>query len=476
MISRRSAMVFLLVVLVLGACLALYMKWPRSPHQVANRPEPVADRSVTLEVLELRPDAPPEGRVSWRSSPGASPGTVVRIRGHPFVHNREEVTVSIGKHRCPVMKRDEYAVVCMVPLIDPGPSTVTITTPGSEVSHPIDVQPILRLDGTAGDVTRRFLDEVESLLAQSRQDLEHSAIRAVTGRPEYPVGTAPTGGVVQQIVFLIDVSDSMKESDLGPSRLDLAKKTITDLLRQTVDTAETVSTTSQGMVLQYRVGVTPFADKGLTEKYGVPPTADLDKVARVVNALSTRPNTYIGKGLKEAAQQLGKDGGIIVLLSDGKDHSGRNSPDHPLRILGNIKEQGNIVIHTIGIGAPGQEEFDESLLQKLSQRTGGDYYHASSPDKLRQAYHRVLLQAFSQNIIANTLINTLADTHQAPLKENSKRGLAERHTLEQAVEQDTLEQALAALGRQEPSLRRLAWTSCAILMASFTHRTRSTRL
>jgi hypothetical protein len=346
-----------LVLAGLGVGFALYMMKP-----VVAPPPPVPTPSVTLEILELGPDEHGEKHPSWRRSSKASPGTVVRLCGDPLVHTRGEVSVSIGEHPCPVMKRDEHAVVCMVPPMAPGTSAVTVTTPGSEVPHPIVVQPIPRLDGTPGDVTRRFLDEVELLLAQSRQHPEHPAVRAVTGRLEDPAIGASTGGVVQQIVFLIDVSHSMKAPDLGPSRLDLAKETIIDLLRLTVRAAETVST-SQGTALQYRIGVTPFAGNGLTQKYGVPPTDDLDKVARVVDALSTHSGTSIGRGFKEAARQLGEGGGIIVLLSDGKESgSNKKSPDHPLRILGNIEEQGKIVIHTIGIGAPGHEGFDESLL------------------------------------------------------------------------------------------------------------------
>jgi hypothetical protein len=158
MISRRSATLFLLAVLVFSAC------------ERENQP-------VILEIMELRSDASPERRVWWRSSSEAAPGTVIRIRGHQLVHIRREVTVRIGKHPCPVIKRDDHAVVCMVPPMAPGTSTVTITTPGSAVSRPIVVLRIPRLGGTPGDVTRRFLDEVESLLAQRRQHLEHPARR-----------------------------------------------------------------------------------------------------------------------------------------------------------------------------------------------------------------------------------------------------------------------------------------------------------
>jgi Mg-chelatase subunit ChlD len=132
------------------------------------------------------------------------------------------VTVRIGKDPCPVIQMGDNAVVFMVPPVDPATSTVTLTAPGLEVSRKIGVQPILQFDGTPGDVTRRFLDEVEALLAQTRQHLEHPAMGAVTG------------GVVQPIVFLIDVSESMTGTDLGRPRLDLAKATITHLLRQTV--------------------------------------------------------------------------------------------------------------------------------------------------------------------------------------------------------------------------------------------------
>jgi hypothetical protein len=78
-------------------------------------------------------------------------------------------------------------------------------------------------------------------------------------------------------------------------------------------------------------------------------------------------------------------------------------------------------------------------LQELAKRTGGHYYRASSLDDLRQAYARVLVSAFSQNILANKL----ADTDRGRQIENSKRIRTVPHASGQA--QAAVKQARAIL-------------------------------
>lgn len=120
----------------------------------------------------------------------------------------------------------------------------------------------------------------------------------------------------REVVFCIDISNSMTVSDIGPSRLGKVK----DFVRRVV--AEDPS---------MQAGVAVFKGAG---ELTVPVTGDLGAVAGFVDSLSpgiqTTPGTDIEDGLAEAVQGFPENSakkGYIFLFTDGESTTGK-----PLRL------------------------------------------------------------------------------------------------------------------------------------------------
>jgi len=187
------------------------------------------------------------------------------------------------------------------------------------------------------------------------------------------------------IVIALDVSKSMLAQDAKPDRLQMAKREIEDFVNNLPGD---------------RVSLVIFAGTGfvqcpLTNDYGA-----FKMFLGDVN-VSSIPlgGTDIGTAIEKASDAFvdkGTKHKIMILITDGEDHSGRM-----LQAAAKAKERG-IVINTIGIGNPlgapipvkderGLTAFmkdragkviltkvDEAGLKKIAFDTGGSYISAQS--------------------------------------------------------------------------------------------------
>ncbi|MCF7928520.1 MAG: VWA domain-containing protein [Spirochaetales bacterium] len=161
----------------------------------------------------------------------------------------------------------------------------------------------------------------------------------------------------------------------------------------------------------------------------VPPTLDYEVVKQRLESLqimSLGDGTAIGKGLALAALHLrnsSADAKNIILLTDGEQNAGEISPDTAVRIA----EQLGIRIYTIGIGTPGDvpleftdpetggvyrgtyhSEFDEELLQKLAEETGGAYFAAAGPATLQMVFNSIdSIESTEKRMRINVIKNTI---------------------------------------------------------------------
>lgn len=206
------------------------------------------------------------------------------------------------------------------------------------------------------------------------------------------------------IVIALDVSDSMLvedvQSDGRLSRLERAKREITDLLR---------------LLKGDRIGLVAFAGAAFIE---CPLTLDYNAAEIFLQAIDTDlipiKGTAIGEALGTSIKAF-KGGNeksrAIILITDGEDNEGQG-----LAVAEQAKAAG-IAIYTIGIGrdegAPipnGEGGFrrdhqgniilsklDETSLQQIASITGGKYVHSTTGDMdLEQIYTqgiRATLQA-----------------------------------------------------------------------------------
>ena len=216
------------------------------------------------------------------------------------------------------------------------------------------------------------------------------------------------------VMLALDVSRSMIQDDIPPSRLGAAKEAALSFIhRQKADN---------------QIGVVAFA--GIAQLVQ-PPSTDPVELERAILLLTTGRGTAIGSGILTALDAIdefsqseaangsrleapsqaspGKEAeyqpDIIVLLTDGVTTTG---PD-PLDAAQEAIEQG-VRVYTIGFGTQNgsmgqgngfygggfggfggfrRRGIDEATLKEIAARTGGEYYSASSAGELQKVFDRL---------------------------------------------------------------------------------------
>src|SRR3989454_1641891 len=208
-----------------------------------------------------------------------------------------------------------------------------------------------------------------------------------------PVLPLPVPANRSAIMLALDVSGSMRSTDISPSRLEAAKSSAKAFLRS--------------LPASVRAGLVVFA--GYTALLA-PPGTEHARIEALIDGVSTARRTAIGDGLIEAVAALpgrvrpNADGtlpalpatplppGMVVLLSDGRSNAGID----PL-LAADLASQQQVTVYTVGVGARVTPDnawtiggtLDEETLQAMASRTGGTYYHASSAQGLHDVYRKL---------------------------------------------------------------------------------------
>lgn len=184
----------------------------------------------------------------------------------------------------------------------------------------------------------------------------------------------------------LDVSLSMKAEDIRPSRLEKAKRDVSELLRK-------LSGDRVGMIV---FAGDAFVQFPLTTDYAA---ADLFLSAIDVDAVPI-PGTMIGSAIEVALKSFSKDAPTqkaIVIVSDGENTEGD--------VLGAVEDakKAGIRVYAVGMGTTDGgpipvnnqsgnrvdykrdmsgsivlSKLDESMLQQIAATTGGTYHRATS--------------------------------------------------------------------------------------------------
>jgi len=180
------------------------------------------------------------------------------------------------------------------------------------------------------------------------------------------------------LMFALDVSNSMLSADINPTRLSAAKELIKNLV-QALDVN--------------RVGLIVFADKALLQ---LPMTHDTKAAEMYINEVNTdaipQQGTSIGDALAQCDRSLNLNEykyKTVVLISDGEDHD-----NNAISVAKQLRENG-VVVYCIGAGTPegsifkeaGSNQYmtdengnkvisrlNESLLKNIASITGGDFF------------------------------------------------------------------------------------------------------
>jgi Ca-activated chloride channel family protein len=225
----------------------------------------------------------------------------------------------------------------------------------------------------------------------------------------------------QTIVLAVDVSRSMRATDMKPSRLEAAQAAVKNFV--------------ENLPPQVRVGIVTFAG---TAEVVQTPTHNRDDLIAAVDRFQLQRRTATGSGLLAALSLLLPDSGVdleaevydsafsrrsgalrldstpesprkdlapvppgsytagaIVLLSDGRRTTG---PD-PLMAARMAAERG-VRVHTVGFGTKEGGlvdfedtvvfmRFDEQALKAIAGITEAEYFHAGSADDLQKVYRNL---------------------------------------------------------------------------------------
>lgn len=208
---------------------------------------------------------------------------------------------------------------------------------------------------------------------------------AALARPRWGTEVQITSRLGVQVIVALDVSTSMLAEDVKPSRLARAKLTVEELMNR-------MHSGELGLVLFSGAAFVQF-----------PLTADFTTARSFLKYASprsiSRPGTVLDEAIRVAVKgfpaEIARDR-IILLLTDGEGHEG-----NPLAAAQAAANQG-VSIYAIGFGSdvgepiPIRDEngtlagykkdaqgntvlsrLDETILQEMTNRTGGRYFRAS---------------------------------------------------------------------------------------------------
>ena len=237
-----------------------------------------------------------------------------------------------------------------------------------------------------------------------------------------PTARIKLPSVQETIILAMDVSGSMRATDVHPNRL--------------VASQEAAKAFVAGLPRTVRIGVVSFAG---TAAIVQPPTFSREDVVAAIDRFQLQRGTAIGSGLVLSLASLFPDDGIdlsqitgqrampvapgekkekkpfvpvepgsyssaaIILLTDGQRTTG---PD-PMEAAKMAAERG-VKVYTVGVGTKNGEiigfegwsmrvRLDEDTLKNIANATRANYFYAGTADDLKQVY-----QGLSSRLVVET--------------------------------------------------------------------------
>ncbi len=192
------------------------------------------------------------------------------------------------------------------------------------------------------------------------------------------------------ITIVLDISGSMLAEDLRPNRLDAAKNVAEEFIIGR---------------LNDRIGLVIFAGESFTQ---CPLTTDYDVLIDLLHDVKTgylEDGTAIGEGIANAVNRMKNSKSkskVMILLTDGVNNMGSIDP----ATAAEIAQTFGIRIYTIGVGTRGMApypvqtpfgiqyqpmpvEIDEDMLRQVAGITDGQYFRATSNQKLKEIYEQI---------------------------------------------------------------------------------------
>ncbi len=191
------------------------------------------------------------------------------------------------------------------------------------------------------------------------------------------------------VILALDVSLSMKATDVSPTRLDALKQAATTFVDQ--------------LPPKINLGVVSFSGRA---SLAVPPTTDRDQAKKAIQNLELGEGTAIGDAILaslDAIKQVGSDTSStdpiparIVLMSDGKTTVGHpdadgvdaaKQADVPVSTIAFGTDHGSITVPDVAEPVP--VPVDSEALQAIADGTGGTFFEATTEGELAQVYQDI---------------------------------------------------------------------------------------
>lgn len=195
----------------------------------------------------------------------------------------------------------------------------------------------------------------------------------------------PTG---HPVALVIDVSRSMEETDIAPSRIEAAKSAAREFVTR--------------LPRRSRVALVTFGNYPTTV---VPLTDRRTELLEAIATLRTQLRTQLGPGLLEGVRALTGEGpppplpaggefrAVVILLSDGRASDGI-PPEEAAR---EARRRG-VRVYTVGLGTAADPStfrsgvfgvLDEPTLRAVADLTGGRYFRAEEAGTLHRIYREL---------------------------------------------------------------------------------------
>ncbi len=194
---------------------------------------------------------------------------------------------------------------------------------------------------------------------------------------------APTG---YPVVLMIDVSRSMEENDIKPSRIEATKSAALDFVG--------------GLPRSTKVALVSFGNYATLV---VPLTSDRAILNDGIRNLTIQLRTQLGNGLMEGLRAVTGEGdqpappgpprAVGVLMSDGRASDGIPPPE-----AAQEARRRGVRVYTVGVGTNADPRtfrsgyfgvLDEPTLRAIAAETGGEYFRAYEAGRLREIYRHL---------------------------------------------------------------------------------------
>jgi len=201
-------------------------------------------------------------------------------------------------------------------------------------------------------------------------------------RPQYLEPPISQIMPTRDLLLVVDLSGSMETEDFVNAQ------------GETVDRLTAVKTVLDDFLSRRegdRVGLIVFGSGAFVQ---VPFTQDLAACRLLLEETAVRmagPRTAfgdaIGLGITLFKRSDVKDR-VMIVLTDGNDTASKVPPGEAAKIA----KDNEIIIHVVGIGDPvstGEEKFDQEVLNFVAATTGGQYFHGSDREQLKNIYTKL---------------------------------------------------------------------------------------